>query len=161
MAEYILPKRWWAIIVSVLFTALIAAAIAALFLFAPKSETPPAAEPAPVITQPAVAEPEPVQTSTSSPKPTETGGPSQSLPTLVEALRKAYPGIRFFQGTWGAFTPASDDLVGQPGVYGAVVGLPAREVEVVVFDGGSAIVERGRFNGFKNTVELKITIEVR
>ncbi len=41
MAEYELPKRRWATTVTVAFILLIAAAIAALFVFAPKTEAPP------------------------------------------------------------------------------------------------------------------------
>lgn len=84
MAEYELPKRRWATTVTVLFIALIAAAIAALFFFAPKTATPPAAEPAPVATepveQPAPAEPAPAPEATQAPAPEPSETPVSSVP---------------------------------------------------------------------------------
>lgn len=84
MAEYELPKRRWATAVTVAFVALIAAAIAALFLFAPKTEAPPVAEPAPVgtqpVEQPAPAETTPAPASTRTPTPTPTATASSSAP---------------------------------------------------------------------------------
>lgn len=162
MAEYELPKRRWATTVTVLFVALIAAAIAALFFFAPKAETPPNAEPAPVATQPveqpAPAEPDPAPEATQAPAPQPTTEPEEALPTLAEALRDEYPGIAFFEGTWGDYTPASDDRVGQPGVYAGIVGITGSGPKTVKFNGGTAVITPGRFDGFTNTTELLIEV---
>ena len=87
MAEYQLPKIGWARAVTAAFVILIAAAIAALFVFAPKSDTPPAAEPAPAATQPVeqpapepAAPADPAPTQAPEPKPTETTTPSVPKP---------------------------------------------------------------------------------
>lgn len=162
MTEYELPKRRWATMVTIAFIVLIAAAIAALFFYAPKTETPLAAEPAPVATQPveqpapAPAAPAPEVTQAPAPQPTAT--PEETLPTLAEALRDEYPGIAFFEGTWGDYTPATDDRVGQPGVYAGIVGITGSGPKTVKFDGGTAVITPGRFDGFKNTTELLIEV---
>lgn len=84
MTEYELPKRRWATMVTVAFILLIAAAIAALFFFAPKTETPPAAEPVPAATQPvepeAPAEPAPAPVATQAPAPEPSQSPTSSIP---------------------------------------------------------------------------------
>lgn len=162
MTEYELPKRRWATMVTILFVVLIAAGIAALFFFAPKTETPPTAEPAPATTQPvepeAPAEPAPAPVATQAPAPQPTATPEETLPTLAEALRDEYPGIAFFEGTWGDYTPAPDDRVGQPGVYAGIVGITGSGPKTVKFDGGTAVITPGRFDGFKNTTELLIEV---
>lgn len=162
MAEYELPKRRWATAVTVLFIVLIATAIASLFLFAPKTEVPPVAEPAPAVTQP-VEQPNPEPVATADPAPTKAPEPepvetAETLPTLAEALRDAYPGIAFFEGTWGDYTPATDDRVGQPGVYAGIVGITASGPKTLKFHSGTAVITPGRFDGFKNTTELLIEV---
>lgn len=166
MAEYQLPKIGWARAVTAAFVLLIAAAIAALFVFAPKNDTPPAAEPAPAATQPVeqpAPEPAPTETAPSQiPEPSAT--PTvKPLPTLVEALREAYPGIEFFEGEWGEFVPTADDLVGQPGTYAAVPGITASydAAKLIQFAGGTAVAKPGRIWAFSGDAATELLIEIR
>ena len=82
MAEYQLPKIGWARVVTAAFVILIAAAIAALFLFAPKSDTPPTTEPAPAATQP-VEQPAPEPAAPADPAPTQA---PESEPTEAPSI---------------------------------------------------------------------------
>ena len=99
-----------------------------------------------------------VPSTTPAPAPQPTATPEETLPTLAEALRDEYPGIAFFEGTWGDYTPASDDRVGQPGVYAGIVGITGSGPKTVKFNGGTAVITPGRFDGFKNTTELLIEV---
>lgn len=121
-------------------------------------EQPPAAIETPMAEPTAPEQPtSPEQPREQSPAPAPNTSSSDTLPTLVEALREAYPGIAFFEGAWGDYIPAPDERVGQPGVYAGVVGVTGPKT--VEFDGGTAVVTPKRFDGFKNTTEL--VIEVR
>lgn len=123
-------------------------------------EQPPAAIETSAPTEPTPAAPAPQQPSEPAlePTPTATPAPVEALPTLADALRSEYPGIAFFEGAWGDYAPAPDERVGQPGVYAGVVGITSGS-KTVKFDGGTAVITPGRFDGFKNTTEL--VIEVR
>lgn len=143
------------------------AAVAAVIIFAPKTEAP-VAEPQPtvVVTEAPVepgqpAEPAPEPDPTTEPDPEPTKEPDAALPTLADAIRDAYPdapdpGILFFEGEWTAWTPAADERVGEPGVYAGIVGRTSQKV--VKFDGGTAIIAPGNFDGFTNTTQLNITV---
>lgn len=154
--------KWKAFVAPTLAVVIIVAGLFVVPNLAPKAETPPVAEPAPAVTQP-VEQPAPEPAAPADPAPTEAPEPeptetAEALPTLAEALRDAYPGIAFFEGTWGDYTPATDDRVGQPGVYAGIVGITGSGPKTVKFDGGTAVITPGRFDGFKNTTELLIEV---
>lgn len=159
------PPRFWYAAIGVIAIAL---PIVALVVFAPKNEAPVAAPtPTVVVTEAPVepeqpAEPAPAEPTTApEPEPSETEEPDAALPTLADAIRDAYPdapdpGILFFEGEWTTWTPAADDRVGEPGVYAGIVGRTSQKV--VKFDGGTAIIAPGNFDGFTNTTQLNITV---
>jgi hypothetical protein len=133
-------------------------------------EPPAVAQPTAPVAEPAdEPAPQPEPSETSKPEPTETVAPAEpdkdaATAPLAEAIRDAfpeapYPGVAFFEGTWGEYTPVTDDRVVEPGVYAGVIGILSNvEPRLVKYAGGTATVTPGRFDGFKNTTELVITV---
>lgn len=138
--------------------------------FLPRAEPLPVAEPAPTAApapEQEVPAPDPDPVATPEPEATPEAPAAEPTPepeeastlTLAEAVREAFPGAEFYEGTWGDFTPAAEERAGEPGVYAAVVGMVSSSAKTVEFAGGSATITPGAFTAFGETAtKLEITV---